>query len=79
MSSSPGVRQGCSNLFSKATGGEPPSTKLRPGMALPHITLPTTEVRTGCVSRRADPSERRARGASKRERHACDARCHIDY
>lgn len=47
MSSAPGVRQGCSNLFSKATGGEAPSIKLRPGVALPHVTLPTTEVGVG--------------------------------
>ena len=39
------VRQGCTNIFSKATGGEIPSIKLRPGVALPHVTLPTTEVR----------------------------------
>ncbi|KAL6777567.1 hypothetical protein ACKKBG_A14775 [Auxenochlorella protothecoides x Auxenochlorella symbiontica] len=37
------VRQGCSNVFSKATGGEIPAIKLRPGVALPHVTLPTTE------------------------------------
>lgn len=38
------VRQGCSNVFSKATGAEIPAIKLRPGVALPHVTLPTTEV-----------------------------------
>lgn len=38
------VRQGCTNVFSKATGAEIPAIKLRPGVALPHVTLPTTEV-----------------------------------
>jgi hypothetical protein len=38
------VSQGCMGMFSKAA----PSadvTKLKPGIALPHVTLPTTEVR----------------------------------
>jgi hypothetical protein len=41
------VRQGCTNLFTKvAPGIEADSgTKLCPGIALPHVTLPTTEVR----------------------------------
>ena len=40
---------GCSGFFSKVSpkSESEMSTKLRPGVALPHVTLPTTEVRAG--------------------------------
>ena len=37
------VTQSCAGLFSKATPAQD-VTKLKPGIALPHVTLPTTEV-----------------------------------
>ena len=40
------VKQGFRGMFSRVTPGEPDlGVKLRPGIALPHVTLPTTEVR----------------------------------
>jgi hypothetical protein len=38
------VVQGCAGMFSKAAPAAD-VTKLKPGIALPHVTLPTTEVR----------------------------------
>jgi len=36
------VSQGCMGMFSKARPAAD-VTKLKPGIALPHVTLPTTE------------------------------------
>jgi hypothetical protein len=48
------VRQGCANIFSKVTPGDAfeVGTKLKPGSALPHVTLPTTEVRVSVPAMR---------------------------
>ena len=40
------VTQGCMGMFSKAAPAAD-ATKLKPGIALPHVTLPTTEVGRG--------------------------------
>ena len=50
-------------MFSKATPSADVS-KLKPGAALPHVTLPTTEARLGCGRRRG----RRAEAADARRR-----------
>ncbi len=60
--------RGFLGMFSKAAPAAD-VTKLKPGIALPHVTLPTTEVRTGALAEPGAEDNRKC----MRDRKGCES------